>query len=304
MNAVSPIRFDRFVPLVGFHAGARHALADWTPSRRPPRHPGREVPHAHRHAEHLDGERDPARWTLISITSAADGGPVRNPINYKRPYGTSVTFYEKCRRLQVMEGPNEPAVADHLELMPRYLDFQFHPLALKFRRADGRIITKYPDVAVENDRNEVAIGEIKSSGAWFNAPGVKRPLDRISLALETEGLGPLLRIKGEPLRKDRVLQAHIAAMDARLTSFSDDEAAAVRSLFASHGPVIRHGALCALLGGRMSHAEDKLYAMLLRRVVSFELGDKPADDTPVVLPRTARAFALRDLLGRFAPEAI
>jgi len=302
MNAETRIAVA-WLPLVGFAPGARNGLAGWTPSRRPPRHPGREIPYAHRHPDHLSGNADPSLWTLLSITSGADGGAVRNPINYKRPYGTSVTFYEKARRLQVMEGPNEPAVADHFELMPRYLDFQFQPLAIKFRRADGRVVTKYPDVAVENDRNEVAIGEIKSSDAWFNAPGIKRPLDRISLALETAGLGPLLRIRGEPLREDRILQAHTTAMDARLTSFSDDEVEAVRAMFAARGSIVGHGDLCALLGGRMSHAEDKLYAMLLRRVVSFELHDRPGGDTPVLLPRRARAFALRELLGRFAPRA-
>jgi hypothetical protein len=237
---------------------------------------------------------------LVSITAADHLGHVRSGMTYDKEYGTSCTFYEKPRRLQFMEGPNEPAVADHLEMSPRYLDFQFQPLDLTFRRADGRLIHKYPDVLIEFEDNSVRVAEIKSNQAWFDAPGVRRPLDRMDLALASIGIEQLLRIEGVPFRRDQAREAHNAAMDARLTKFDlDADVAAVRTAVAAAGWCAPYGTLFTALGGSRSNAEDKLYAMLMRRIVSFELHTVPANDTPVTLPRPARAFALRDLLNRF-----
>jgi hypothetical protein len=275
-------------------------LMGWSPSRRPPRHVTREVPHRHWVTDQLDGPKDPAAWALVGITAADNLAHVRSGMTYDKEYGTSCTFYEKPRRLQFMEGPNEPAVADHLEMSPRYLDFQFQPLDLVFKRADGRLIHKYPDVLIEFDDNTVRLAEIKSSSAWFNAPGVRRPLDRIDLALATQGLEHMLRIEGEVFRRDPVIEAHHAAMDARLTAYDPGaDVSAVRATVMGAGGCASYGTVFAALGGSRFNAEDKLYAMLLRRIVSFDLFALPTPDTPVSLPRRARAYALRDLLNRF-----
>lgn len=203
-----------------------------------------------------------------------------------------------------MEGPNEPAVADHLEMNPRYLDFLFQPLVMIFRRADGRIIRKYPDVGVELDDNVVRFGEIKSNGEWFQAAGVRRPLDRMSQALASLDLGPLLKIKGEPFRTDPALEAHAAAMDARLTRFDPQaDPAAARATVRAGGGSAPYAAVVAALGGARASAADKLYAMMLRRIVAFDLSAPPSATTPVTLPRPARAYALRKVLDRFRREA-
>jgi hypothetical protein len=276
------------------------SLARWSPSRRPPRHQVRPVPYRHRVAEHLDGAKDPSEWCLVEITAATDLGAVRTGMTYDKEYGTSCTFYEKPGRLQFMEGPNEPAVADYLEMSPHCLNFQFQPLDLTFKRADGKLIHKYPDVLIEFADNTVRIGEIKSNKAWFNAPGVRRPLDRMDLALASRGLGPLLRIEGEVFRQEPVIEAHYAAMDARLTIYDEEaDVSAVRAAVLAAGGCASYGTLFASLGGFRFNAEDKLYAMLLDRIVSFELFSVPTSDTPVSLPRPARAYALRDLLNRF-----
>lgn len=235
----------------------------------------------------------------MDIEVADDLGAVRNGMTYNREYGTSATFYEKPRRNQFLEGPNEPAVADYMEMSPRHLDFQFQWAALVFRRADGRTIRRFPDVIIEYDDNDVAFGEIKTSLAWFEAPGVKRPLDAIDRAMVSSGLKPLLRIRGEAFRSEAALEAHAAAMDGRLTAYDPEgDVRRVRETVRAGGGRVGHGALVDALGGAKADAADKLHAMLLRRVVAFELSAPPTRDTPVTLPRPARAHALRELLER------
>lgn len=168
-------------------------LLDWNPSRRPPRHIVRAVPPSLLDPHRLDGAKDPAEWTLVSVSAAETLGHVRVGMTYDKDYTTSCTFYEKPGRLQFMEGPNEPAVGDHLELSPRVLDFQFQPLDMVFRRRDGKIIHKYPDVLIETDRNVVLPGEIKSDQFWFDAPGVARPLAAVEKGLRQIGMEPMLR---------------------------------------------------------------------------------------------------------------
>lgn len=285
-------------------SSARKGLRGWNPTRRPPRHVPRDVPYKLRHPVHLDGEADPAGWKLIDIRTADGLGHVRSGMTYDKEYGTSCSFYEKPGRLQFMEGPNEPVVADHLEMMPRYLDFQLQGLDMVFRRADGRIIHKYPDVLIEFDDNTVRPGEIKTNRAWFDAPGVKRPLAAVEAGLSSRGFLPLLKIRGEVFRREEVLEAHRRAFFSRLTSFDRKaDVAAVRAAVLASGGCATHGSLVAALGGDRQVAEGKLYAMLMRRVVAFELWTQPTPDTPVTLPRPARAFALRELLARFRREA-
>ncbi|HZG09091.1 MAG TPA: hypothetical protein VEZ70_08945 [Allosphingosinicella sp.] len=282
----------------------RQALANWNPTRRPPRHPVMRVPYRLLQPKHLDGARDPASWALIGIEAADDLGVVRTGMTYDKEYGTSAGFFEKPRRLQFFEGPNEPAVADHLEMSPRFLDFQFQPLQLTFRRGDGLVIHKYPDVGIEYDDHRVRFGEIKSDEAWFRAEGIRRPLDRIDEAMDSSGLGPLLRVKGSVFRDEQVLKAHRIAMEARLTAFDRaNEGRVAREAITAAGGRARYRDVVAALGGRDAHAADKLYAMLMRRVVDFDLSSEPTDDTIVTAPRQATAFALRELLARFQRRA-
>lgn len=284
--------------------GPRRTLRGWNPTRRPPRHVPRGVPYRLVHPHHLDGDKDPASWTLIDIRVAENLGHVRSGMTYDKDYGTSCSFFEKPGRLQFMEGPNEPAVADHLEMIPRYLDFQLQGLDMVFRRADGRIIHKYPDVLIEFDDNTVRPAEIKTSGVWFDAPGVKRPLAAVEAGLSSRGFLPLLRIRGEVFRREAVLEAHRRAFLARLTGFDRDaDVAAVRATVLAAGGCATHGSLVAALGGDWPDAHNKLYAMLMRRFVAFDLWAEPTPDTPVTLPRPARAFALRELLARFRRDA-
>jgi len=280
------------------------SLARWSPSRRPARHVVRRVPSSLQKADQLDGPKDPAKWTLLSISAAENQGHVRSGMTYNKDYGTSAGFFEKARRLQFLEGANEPALADHFELNPKYLDFQFQPLDMAFRRADGKIIHKYPDVGIEFDDNTVRFGEIKSNLAWFNAPSVRRPLDRIDIALRTSGLDSLLRIPGEPFRQDGVIEAHQLAMDARLTAYDvEGDVHAVRSAILASGGRSSFGNVIAALGGPRCNAEDKMYAMLLRRVVAFDLFTPPTSATLVTLPRPARPYALREILNRLKRKA-
>lgn len=279
------------------------SLSNWNPSRRPPRHPVMRVPHRHLAANHLNGDKDPAAWVLIGIEAADDLGIVRTGMTYDKEYGTSAGFFEKPRRLQYFEGPNEPAVANHLEMSPRYLDFQFQPLRLTFRRADGRVIQKYPDVGIEYDDHSVRFGEIKSDATWFQAEGIRRPLDRIDMAMSASGMDTLLKIKGTVFRRDEVLKAHGIAMEARLTSFDPTEGRAARAAILAAGGGARYADVVGSLGGHHAHAVDKLYAMLMRRVVDFDLSSEPTGDTIVTAPRQAAAFALRELLARFQRHA-
>ena len=284
--------------------GALRSLSTWNPTRRPPRHVAREVPYVLRHPKHLDGVKDPAGWELIEIRTAEGLGHVRSGMTYDKEYGTSCSFFEKPGRLQFMEGPNEPAVADHLEMIPRYLDFQLQGLDMVFRRKDGRIIHKYPDALIEFDDNTVRPAEIKTNLSWFEAPGVKRPLAAVEAGLSSKGFLPLLRIRGEVFRREEVLEAQRRAFNARLTTYDRGaDVAAVRAAVLAAGGCATHGSLVAALGGNRQVAEGKLYAMLMRRVVAFELWTQPTPDTPVTLPRPARAFALRELLARFRREA-
>ena len=209
-NAANPPRPAPVAEMAGLETPeARSAINQWYPSGRPPRNPIMAVPYQHRVADHLDGPKDPSAWTLVEIRAADDLGMVRTGMTYNKDYSTSTTFYEKPQRAQFMEGPNEPAVADHLEMNPRYLDFQFQPLDLTFRRADGKLIHKYPDVLIEFDDNTVRAGEIKSNQEWVDAPGIRRPLDRVCLALTSSGMDPLLRIRGEAFwRDDDVREVH------------------------------------------------------------------------------------------------
>ncbi len=258
------------------------------------------VPRRHRMVAEGDAAKDPASWTLVAIRAANDLGMVRTGMTYDKEYGTSAAFYEKPRRLQYMEGPNEPAVADHLEMNPRFLDFQFQPLDLTFRRGDGKLVHKYPDVIMEYDDNSVRVGEIKSNRDWFASPGIRRPLDRIDVAFAAVGLGPMLHICGEDFRRDDSMrEAHEIAIDARLTTFRSEEVAAVRASVSAAGGYGLFDDVVAAIGGRRSHAVDKLYAMMLKRIVAFDLRAKPRRDTSVTLPRPARAYALRALLNRF-----
>jgi hypothetical protein len=275
-------------------------LANWNPTRRPPRHPVRRVPYALLHPTNFKHRKDPERWDLVGVEAAAGLGHVRNGMNYAQDYTTCATFYEKARRIQFLEGPNEPAVADHLEMCPRYIDFQFQPLVLIFCRADGKLIRKYPDVAYELADHRVVFGEIKSNGTWFAAEGVRRPLDRVSRALQELGLGSIHRIKGEPFRRDDTVEAHSIAMEARLTTFDvDADAAAVRKVIMAGGGHARYTDLVAALGGSKGVAVDKLYAMLLRRIVDFDLRSIPDSETVVTAPRAVSPYALREILARF-----
>ncbi|MCD2323036.1 hypothetical protein LQ953_03285 [Sphingomonas sp. IC-56] len=279
-------------------------LANWNPTRRPPRHPVRAVPYALLNPTRLDDLKNPARWELVAIESAEGLGHVRNGITYAQDYTTCGSMFEKPRRIQFMEGPNEPAIADHLELCPRYIDFQFQPLALLFRRADGVLIRKYPDVAYEIADHRVVFGEIKSNDAWFAAEGVRRPLERVSLALEASGLGPIHRIKGEPFRRDETVEAHSIAMEARLTAFDPEaDGTAARQVIMAGGGRTRYADVVGALGGPASVGADKLYAMLLRRIVDFDLRCIPTADTIVTAPRPVAPYALRELLGRFERKA-
>lgn len=281
-----------------------NGVEDWSPSGRPQRHAARPVPARLKEADQLDGPKDPATWTLVGLFSASDLGHVRTGMTYDKDYGTSASFGEKPRRMQYFESANEPAVADYLEMSPRVLDYQFQALGVAFRRADGKLIYKYPDVAIEFDDHSVRFGEIKSNSAWFNASGIRRPLDRIDIALASKGFEPLLRISGQVFRRDRVIEALHKAMDARLTVFDDiADVHAVRNAIVTAGGCASYGTLIAALGGRRSHAESKLYAMLLRRIISFTLENLPTADTPVAMPKAARAFALREVLNRFQQKA-
>ena len=279
-------------------------LANWNPTRRPPRHPVRRVPYALLHPTKFDDLNDPAHWELVGVETATGLGHVRNGMNYAQDYTTCATVYEKPRRIQFLEGPNEPAVADHLEMCPRYIDFQFQPLTLIFRRADGKLIRKYPDVAYELTDHRVVFGEIKSNDAWFAAEGVRRPLDRVSSALEEIGLGPIHRIKGEPFRHDDTVKAHSIAMEARLTTFDPDvDGTAARQVIMAGGGRARYADVIAALGGSKAMACDKLYAMLLRRIVDFDLRSIPTSDTVVTAPRAVAPYAMREILERFERKA-
>ncbi len=267
---------DDVIPESVPHDG-RRGLRGWNPTRRPPRHTPREVPYRLRHPMHLDGASDPADWTLIDIRVANGLGHVRSGMTYNKEYGTSCSLYEKPGRLQFMEGPNEPAVADHLELSPRYLDFQLQGIDMVFRRADGRIIHKYPDALIEFDDNTVRPAEIKTSREWFDAPGVSRPLAAVEAGLSSKGFLPLLRIRGEVFRREETLEAHRRAFAARLTNFDREaDVAAVRATVLAAGGSASHGSLVAALGGDRQDAEGKLYAMLMRRFVAFDLWAQPA----------------------------
>lgn len=279
-------------------------LANWNPTRRPPRHPVRRVPYALLHSTKFDDLKDPAQWELMGVETAAGLGHVRNGMNYAQDYTTCATVYEKPRRIQFLEGPNEPAVADHLEMCPRYIEFQFQPVVLIFRRADGKIIRKYPDVAYELADHRVVFGEIKSNDAWFEAEGVHRPLDRVSTALQELGLGTIHRIKGEPFRRDDTVEAHSIAMEARLTKFDREaDAIVVRQVIMAGGGRARYADVVAALGGSRSVATDKLYAMLLRRIVDFDLRSPPTSGTVVTAPRPVTPYALREILARFERKA-
>jgi hypothetical protein len=279
-------------------------LANWNPTRRPPRHPVRRVPYALLHSTKFDDLKDPSQWELVGVETAAGLGHVRNGMNYAQDYTTCATVYEKPRRIQFLEGPNEPAIADHLEMCPRYIEFQFQPVVLIFRRADGKIIRKYPDVAYELADHRVVFGEIKSNDAWFAAEGVRRPLERVSSALEELGLGPVHRIKGEPFRRDDTAEAHSIAMEARLTTFDREaDATAVRQVIMAGGGRARYADVVAALGGSRSVAADKLYAMLLRRIVDFDLRSTPTSGTVVTAPRHVTPYALREILARFERKA-
>lgn len=279
-------------------------LANWNPTRRPPRHPVRRVPYALLHPTKFNDLKDPARWVLVGIESAEGLGHVRNGMNYAQDFTTRASLFEKPRRIQFLESSNEPAVADHLEMCPRYVDFQFQPLVLIFRRADGKIIRKYPDVAYELADHRVVFGEIKSNDAWFAAEGIRRPLDRVSYALELSGLGPIHKIKGEPFRNDGTIEAHSIAMEARLTSFDADvDGSAARKVIMAGGGRARYSEVVAALGGSSSGAVDKLYAMLLRRIVNFDLRSRPTPNSVVTAPLPVMPYALREILGRFERKA-
>jgi hypothetical protein len=280
------------------------SVGGWSPSRRPPRHTSRTVPYRHRVADHLRDVKDPARWEFIGIEAARDLGHVRTGMTYNREYGTSAGFFEKPGRLQFLEGPNEDAVASHLELYPRALDFQFQGMVMLFRRPDSRIIRKYPDVLIEYDDNTVRVGEIKSNALWFEAEAVRRPLDRMDLALSSIGIEPILRIRGEPFRTESSLRAHSIALEARLTPFDPEaDPRTVRGVVQAGGGAVPYAAVVDALGGVSAGAVDRLYAMLLRRIVSFDLSLEPSAGTIVTAPRPAKAYALRALLSRFAPKA-
>ena len=217
------------------------------------------VPKRHQSPDILNGSTDPVSWKLVTITAADDLGCVRTGMTYNKEYGTSAGFFEKPRRMQYFEGPNEPAVADYLEMNPRIIDFQFQPLDLTFLRADGRLIHKYPDVAIEYDDHTVRFGEIKSDDNWFKAPGVRRPLERISAALEEQELSPLLKIKGVNFRSDGTLEAHARAMDARLTIFDHNvDAHAVRAVVIAYGGTAPYAAVVSALAGNKAAAIDKI----------------------------------------------
>lgn len=303
-SGCEPVSIADALEAPAFQDGSLGRLRGWNPTRRPPRHVAREIPYRLRHPVHLDGPKDPATWTLIDIRTADNLGHVRSGMTYNKEYGTSCSFYEKPGRLQFMEGPNEPVVADHLEMMPRYLDFQLQGIDMVFRRADGRIIHKYPDALIEFEDNTVRPAEIKTNRDWFEAPGVKRPLAAVEAGLTSRGFLPLLRIRGEVFRREEVLEAHRRAFLARLTTFDREaDVAAVRATIVAAGGRATHGSLVAALAGDSRDARDKLFAMMMRRVVAFDLWTEPTPETPVTLPRPARAFALRELLAKFAREA-
>ncbi|WP_174275550.1 hypothetical protein [uncultured Sphingomonas sp.] len=274
----------------------------WNPTRRPPRHPVKPVPKRLLEDPSIDRSIDPARWTLVSIRAADDLGHVRTSMNYSQSFGTSAGFFAKTHRTQFLDGPNEPAVADRLEMSTTCLNFQMQPIDMTFRRDDGRLIHKYPDICIEFEDNSVRFGEIKSDETWFDAPAIKRPLDRIDLALGSIGIPRLLRIKGMPYRQEDALAAHAIAMNARLTPVNPAEAAAVRAMITASGGCARYADAVAVIGAVRADAVDKLYAMLMRRVVSFSLTREPHGATPVTAPRPAEAFALRALLSKFVEK--
>ncbi|EZP49940.1 hypothetical protein BW41_03265 [Sphingomonas sp. RIT328] len=222
-------------------------------------------------------------------------------MTYDKDYGTSCSYLTKARRVQFFEGPNEPAFAEFMEMSTRCVAILFQPLEMVFKRKDGLIVRKYPDVAVELWNHAVRFGEIKSNQAWFDAPGVRRPLDRMDLALAAAGLEPLMRISGEPFRTEPVLEAQAEAMEARFIPFDlEADVQAVTDVVTATGGCARYGAVLAALGGRRARARDKLYAMLVRRIVGFDLSKRPTADTPVTLPRPVVPYALREVLGRFS----
>jgi hypothetical protein len=69
------------------------------------------------------------------------------------------------------------------------------------------------------------------------------------------------------------------------------------------GGSARYADVIAALGGSNAMACDKLYAMLLRRIVDIDLRSTPTPDTDVTAPRPVSPYALREILARFEKKA-
>ena len=286
------------------HQIALAPAQSWSPTRRPPRREQMRLPAPLFVDPEPGSDEDPLTWKLDSIVAEPSLGATAINMTYDLAHGTSAILSERARRMQYTEGGYEPAVADNLELDPRRLDFQFQPIEVVFTTPSGRERRLRPDVAVEFDDNVVRFGEIKASAAWFSAPVIRNRLARLERALVSEGLGPLMRIRGDQFTDDSVLSAHARIFGARLTPFDPSrDVNLVRAVIEANGGAAAMGLVADRLGLGFERALDRLAAMMLRRHVTFDLTALPTLATMVRLPRPARAFALRTLLARLADRS-
>jgi hypothetical protein len=273
--------------------------------RRTPRNPKWLPPKRDRRDAGADRAlRSPPDWGEPRIIAAPDAGAVRIGMSWRAFFTTSASFSWKAGRSMFFEGPHEPASYRLLEIGHRTTDFQFQPLLLEWDR-DGEVVHRYfVDSVEERDSGLLVFRENKAHRAYFEDPLIDEKLSAAEAALTRYPDVAFEREVGTDLMHPLRWRLAKDIYDDRRVYYTQAQRDAVRDLLIREGGASPLGRIWDVIGGPRSDARRITNAMMVKRIIGYDIDRRPTQNTMAVVPEApARPGRLREFLRSFASPA-
>lgn len=218
-------------------------------------------------------------WHSPKLVTAVDAGAVDINFTYRNWHTTSATFGMKPGRNQYVEGPHEEAFLRFLETNAAVIDYQFQAATIEWTTAKGERREYTVDGGYETSAG-LTFFENKASQAYFDDPEIADRIGQAESFLATLGIA-FDRVVGSHLIDPMRWRVVKDVFDNRKTPFGPRQLATLDETCAADGGATTLGRLLSLLSPHRQRARAIADAMLVRRVVDFDLRLPPTDHTLV-----------------------
>ena len=242
-------------------------------------------------------------WHSPRLVASPNLGHMRVNFNYRNYFTTAAGYGEKPRRAQYFEGPYELALFRFLEMSTRIVDYQFQPLQIQWETSSGQTVSYTTDVIYATETAEIGVEEVKATNAYFEQAETHDLLALFEAEIEKEG-ARFYRRNGRHLVDRAIWRTVKDAFDDRRTAYSDQDVERVREVIVREGGAAPLGPIVDGLHVSSRQGLAMLNAMMVQRLVGFDLVRPPTADTIVTIPPAAAdPNALRSFLRRYATTA-